>query len=60
MKQIIALALIFMFIQTGSIILFSSNVYIATPVEYDEQNDNTCQDGVCSLPKHNSNDNNDD
>lgn len=60
MKQIIALALIFMFIQTGSIILSSSNVYIATPVEYDEQNDNTCQDGVCSLPKHNSNDNNDD
>ncbi len=33
------------------------NVYAISPIEYDEQNDGTCQDGVCSLPKHNSNDN---
>ena len=59
MKHIIIAAAILLSIQTGAIILFTSNVYAATPVEYDEQNDNTCQNGVCSLPKHNSNDDRD-
>lgn len=59
MKHIIVAAAIFLSIQTGATILFTRNVYAAAPAEYDEQNDNTCQNGVCSLPKHNSNDDSD-
>lgn len=59
MKHIIVAAAIFLSIQTGATILFTRNVYAAAPAEYDEQNDNTCQNGVCSLPKHNSNDDRD-